>query len=155
MKRILASILVFILMLGSILGAASADAVRDDSAAFGVDMVIVLDMTNSMQQPNDAKKGNDIYHRALSMCRRAGFKPQVPMYLDQMLTSYHVAANGHGIAFIRAGMLDHVKTCSSLYFYQIDDPGVTRSLYLYRRKGAPMSLLAREFWNFMHAEARE
>ena len=61
MKRILASILVFILMLGSILGAASADAVRDDSAAFGVDMVIVLDMTNSMQQPNDAKKGNDIY----------------------------------------------------------------------------------------------
>lgn len=101
------------------------------------------------------KKGNDIYHRAMSMCRRAGFKPQILMYLDQMLTSYHVAANGHGIAFIRAGMLDHVKACSSLYFYQIDDPGVMRSLYLYRRKGASTSLLAREFWNFMHAEARE
>ena len=62
MKRILASILALILVLSSVLTIACADAVRDDSAAFGVDMVIVLDMTNSMKKPNDPNSGNDIYN---------------------------------------------------------------------------------------------
>jgi len=95
------------------------------------------------------KKGNDLHRRALSMCRAAGFKPQVLMYLDQMLTSYHVAENGHGVTFIRTGVLAHVKPCDRLYFYRLDDPAVFRSLYLYRRKETPMSLLGQEFWDFM------
>jgi len=95
------------------------------------------------------KKGNDLHRRALSMCRAAGFKPQVLMYLDQMLTSYHVAENGHGVTFIRRGVLDRVKPCSTLYFYRLDDPCVFRDIYLYRRKEPPMSLLGQEFWDFM------
>lgn len=95
------------------------------------------------------KKGNDLHRRALSMCRSAGFKPQVLMYLDQMLTSYHVAENGHGVAFIRSGVLEHVKPCDRLFFYRLDDPSVFRNLYLYRRKETPMSLLGQEFWDFM------
>lgn len=95
------------------------------------------------------KKGNDIYRRALSMCRSAGFKPKVSMYMDQMLTSYHVASNGHGIAFIRAGVLDHVKPTDKLYFYQIDDEKVVRTIYLYHRKDAPMPPIARDFLEFM------
>ena len=94
-------------------------------------------------------KGNDLHRRALSMCRAAGFKPQVLMYLDQMLTSYHVAENGHGVTFIRSGVLEHVKPCDRLYFYRLDDPSVFRNLYLYRRKETPMSLLGQEFWDFM------
>lgn len=95
------------------------------------------------------KQGNDIYRRALAMCRNAGFRPRVSMYLDQMLTSYHVAANGHGIAFIRAGVLDHVKPTDRLYFYQVNDPNVTRTIYLYHRKDAVMPRAAREFLDFM------
>ncbi|MGE4275878.1 MAG: LysR family transcriptional regulator [Lawsonibacter sp.] len=95
------------------------------------------------------KKGNDIYRRALAMCRNAGFKPKVSMYLDQMLTSYHVAANGHGIAFIRAGVLDHVKPTDRQYFYQIDDDNVVRTIYLYCRKDTPMPPIAADFQAFM------
>lgn len=95
------------------------------------------------------KKGNDIHRRALSMCRSAGFKPQVLMYLDQMLTAYHVAENGHGVTFIRSGVLDHVKPCDRLYFYRLDDPDVFRTLYLYRRRETPMTLLAQQFWDFV------
>jgi len=95
------------------------------------------------------KKGNDLHRRALSMCRTAGFKPQVLMYLDQMLTSYHVAENGHGVTFIRSGVLDRVKPCDKLFFYRLDDPAVFRNLYLYRRRETPMSLLGQEFWDFM------
>ena len=95
------------------------------------------------------KKGNDIYRRALNMCRNAGFRPRVGMYMDQMLTSYHVAANGQGITFIRAGVLDHVKPTDRLYFYQIDDSNVVRTIYLYHRKDAPMPPIARDFLAFM------
>lgn len=101
------------------------------------------------------KKGNDIHRRALAMCRAAGFKPQVLLYLDQMLTSYHVAANGHGIAFIRAGVLDHVKPGTNLYFYRLQDPNVERSLYLYRRKEPQLSFLAQNFWDFMLEKGQE
>ena len=62
------------------------------------------------------KKGNDGYQRAMKMCKNAGYKPRVSMFLDQMLTSYHVAENGHGIAFIRTGILGHVKPTERLFF---------------------------------------
>jgi len=101
------------------------------------------------------KKGNDIYRRALLMCRSAGFKPRVSMYLDQMLTSYHVAANGHGLTFIRACVLDHVKPTDRMFFYQIDDENVVRSIYLYHRKDASLSPVAREFLGFMEEKREE
>ena len=95
------------------------------------------------------KQGNDIYRRALTMCRNAGFRPKVSMYLDQMLTSYHVAANGHGITFIRAGVLDHVKPTDQQYFYQIDDPTVVRTIYLYHRKDVQAIPIVQDFLEFM------
>ena len=95
------------------------------------------------------KKGNDAYRRALEMCRAAGFYPKAGMYLDQMLTAYHVAANGHGVALIRAGLLEHVKPTGQLYFYRLDDPRVMREIYLYRRRKAPLSPGARDFLTFM------
>ena len=101
------------------------------------------------------KKGNDIYRRSRDMCRNAGFTPKVSMYMDQMLTSYYVAANGHGIAFIRAGVLDHVKPTDRLCFYQIDDPNVTRTIYLYSRKDVPLSPAARAFLAFMEERRSE
>lgn len=95
------------------------------------------------------KQGNDIYRRALSMCREAGFKPRVRMYLDQMLTSYHVAASGQGIAFIRPSVLLHVKPTQQLYFYQLNSPEVERDIYLYHKKDAPLAPIALEFLNFV------
>ena len=52
------------------------------------------------------KKGSDTYRRVLKLCRNAGFTPKVNMYLDQMLTAYHVAENGHGLTFVRPRVLD-------------------------------------------------
>ena len=117
--------------------ASGADIPRVNLSAFQNEKFLLL------------KKGNDLHHRALSMCRTAGFKPQILMYLDQMLTSYHVAENGHGVAFIRSGVLDRVKPCDALYFYRLDDPSVFRDIYLYRRREPSMSLLGQEFWDFM------
>ena len=60
MKKTLTVLLALILMLSVIPLTVHADTIKDDSAAFGVDMVIVLDMTKSMKQ--DENTGNDIYN---------------------------------------------------------------------------------------------
>ena len=98
------------------------------------------------------KQGNDLYRRALAMCREAGFKPRVRMYMDQMLTSYHVAASGQGIAFIRPGVLLHVKPTQQLRFYQLDSRGVERELYLYHRKDLSLAPVAQEFLRFVREQ---
>lgn len=94
-------------------------------------------------------KGNDGHSRALRMCRNAGFKPKVSMYMDQMATSYHAAKNGLGITFVRAALLNHVKPTNQLWFYKIDDPDVIRNIFIYHRKDIIMPTIAKDFLDFM------
>lgn len=95
------------------------------------------------------KRGNDIYKRALRLCRNAGFQPKVKMYLDQMLTSYHVAANGHGIAFIRKDIIQHVKWTGQLCFYMINDKDAYRDIMLYYKKDSELPPVVQTFLQFM------
>lgn len=95
------------------------------------------------------KKGNDTHQRALRMCANAGFKPKVKMYLDQMLTSYYVASNGHGAAFIRNTITWHVKNTDSLFFYKLDDENVVRTIFLYSKKNYKLSTIAQDFAEFI------
>ncbi|MEA5136988.1 MAG: LysR family transcriptional regulator [Candidatus Fimivivens sp.] len=95
------------------------------------------------------KKGNDMHQRALKMCRNAGFSPNVKMYLDQMLTSYYIASNGYGVAFIRNAITHYVEPTDKLFFYKIDDPNVVRGITLYYKKDTHLSPAARDFARFM------
>lgn len=95
------------------------------------------------------RKGNDIHERSLSMCSRAGFTPNVTMYLDQMLTSYQLAKQGKGIAFIRAGLTNFMDETNQLFFYKIDDPNAYQNIMIYSRKGASLSKPARYFMDFI------
>lgn len=80
------------------------------------------------------QKCNDLSLRAAAMFQDASFEPQVLWRLDQMLTTYYVAAAGIGAAFIRTGLIDNVEPTDKLYFYCIDDPRMERSVKLYYRK---------------------
>lgn len=81
------------------------------------------------------KERNDIYERAHHMCQNAGFRPKIVMYLDQLLTSYYIAREGHGLCFIRAEMLSYLKKTDRLVFYKIDDPLTVRDVYIYSHNG--------------------
>ena len=95
------------------------------------------------------KQGNDLYKRGLKMCKNAGFVPKVFMYLDQLLTSYYIAKNGKGIAFIRAGMLDYVDYTEQLCFYKIDDKSAVRKIMLNYKKNAELSQVALDFIEYL------
>lgn len=96
------------------------------------------------------KKGNDMYQRSLKMCKKAGFTPSVTMYLDQMLTSYYIACNGKGIAFVRAGVTHYVEATDKLFFYKINDINAYQNIMLYYKKPQPLSKAGMDFITFLN-----
>lgn len=95
------------------------------------------------------KKGNDMYRRGMKMCKNAGFAPNITMYLDQLLTSYYIARDGHGVCFLRSALPACTGETDRLCFYKIADKLATRNIYLYCKKDAPLSDAAREFMDFL------
>jgi len=100
------------------------------------------------------RKGNDSYCRAIDICKNAGFVPKdIYMTADQMLTSYYLAAEGHGVAFIRDSILFHADLTENLLFYKLDDPLTARSIYLYYRRGGALSSVAQAFLHFIQTSS--
>ena len=97
------------------------------------------------------KKGNDMYHRGLKMCRRAGFTPKVAMQLDQLLTAYYIACSGKGITFVRTGVTHHLEATNKVFFYKIDDENSVRKIMLHYKKSQPLSKAGTDFIEFLCA----
>lgn len=95
------------------------------------------------------QKGNDLYNRGMNMCRNADFKPNVKMYLDQLLTSYYVALSGNGVVFIRDEITCHVEPTTKLFFYKIDDDNSMRDIMIYYRKTNPSIEISKDFIKYL------
>jgi DNA-binding transcriptional LysR family regulator len=95
------------------------------------------------------KRGSDIYRRVMSMCKKRGFTPRISMYLDQLLTCYHIASRGKGVAFVRDSITRYVERTDKLYFYKIDDELAVRAIKLYYKTAYPRSSPAGEFLEFI------
>lgn len=95
------------------------------------------------------KQGNDIYRRGMKMCQDSGFKPKIVMELDQLLTSYYLAAAGEGIAFIRSSIPYYTGYTDALRFYKIDHPEMKRQIHVYHNKSAELTQKQNMFIKFM------
>ena len=99
------------------------------------------------------RAGNDSHTRAMQMCHNAGFQPKdIYMTADQMLTSYYLAVEGHGVAFVRDSIMFHADLTENLYFYKLDDPAATRNVYLYYRKDRELFPVAQAFLDFVRKD---
>ncbi|WP_186429160.1 LysR family transcriptional regulator [Clostridium sp. BSD9I1] len=85
------------------------------------------------------KKGNDMYTRGMKLCQQAGFVPKAVMHLDQLMTSYHIACKGIGIAFIRDSLVRYMNFNQDVYFYKLDGELSSRELVLIRKKNRYLS----------------
>jgi DNA-binding transcriptional LysR family regulator len=95
------------------------------------------------------KKGTDIHRRVMAICRKSGFTPMVSMYLDQLLTCYHIAREGKGVACVRDSITRYVEQTDKLYFYKIEDELAVRAIKLYYKKEYPRPSAADEFLEFV------
>jgi DNA-binding transcriptional LysR family regulator len=99
------------------------------------------------------KQGNDLNRRALQMFHKNGIEPKVAMYLDQIQTSYFVAKDGRGVAFIRASMLEHLEPTNKLVFYKVQSKLASRYVRLFYRKKGALSHIEEMFLDFCREES--
>lgn len=93
------------------------------------------------------KKGNDMHERALEIFRRARVAPKVIMTLDQLMTSYHMAAAGIGAAFVRAELIKYDG--GGLCFYRLDGGCTTRRINLICKKSRKLPGVVEEFMEYL------
>lgn len=93
------------------------------------------------------KKGNDMRERALEIFRRARVAPKVIMTLDQLMTSYHMAAAGIGAAFVRAELMKYVD--GGLCYYRLDDEHTVRKINLICKKSRKLPGVVEEFIGYL------
>ena len=91
------------------------------------------------------KPGNDLYERATTICRDAGFVMKVSMSIDQVMTALNIASAGVGALFVRAELIKHFPRSDNLCFYKFDHPLSTRKINWAVKAGAYVSKAAQAF----------
>ena len=97
-------------------------------------------------------EGNDLYTRSVAMCKAAGFFPQIQMYLDQMMTLYHMSKSQMGATFLRDSILNYEVPTDKLYFYKLDSSLNIRHVSISCKKKRYVSHVMTTFIDFCKSQ---
>lgn len=92
-------------------------------------------------------RGNDMNRRAKGLLRAVGIEPPVRLYLNQLMTAYHMAAAGLGATFLTDTLIRMAAPNDSLNYYLINHPLMEREIFIAapQKKYRPKALQA--FWD--------
>ena len=81
-------------------------------------------------------KGNDMYRRSKKLFQHNGFTPHVRLYLNQLMTAYHMARQGLGATFLTDTLVRLSAPNEALVYYKLEDEAAQRQIFLaVKRKG--------------------
>ena len=81
-------------------------------------------------------KGNDMYRRSRKLFQNNEVTPHVRLYLNQLMTAYHMARQGLGSTFLTDTLVRLSAPNEALLYYKLDDPNAQRQIFLaVQRKG--------------------
>lgn len=69
------------------------------------------------------KAGNSMHTHAMEVFRQAGFMPQVSLFLDQLSTSYSLAAQGSGCCFVTDTVFRYHRFDDPIFLYHVTGSG--------------------------------
>ena len=92
------------------------------------------------------REGNNLFSRGNQMFREAGFTPKIKMSISQMVTSYRLADNGLGAAFVSDRLVRAKR--SHLRFYKINSDYADRLFYFLLPKRDYTPFAVRSFIDF-------
>ena len=90
-------------------------------------------------------RGNDLYRRALDLCRHEGFVPQVRLYLNQLMTAYHMGRQGLGVTFLTDSLIKLSMPSQTMVYYKIQDPEAIRPIFMAIHKNTYRTRAMQEF----------
>lgn len=97
------------------------------------------------------KKGYDMHARAMRLCQKNGFEPQVFMFLDQLMTVYNMVNQQLGVSFVTDTTVKLSDTGKNVVFFKLDDELTTRHINLTHKLNRYVSRPMREFIRMMTA----
>ena len=81
-------------------------------------------------------KGNDMYRRSKKLFQHNGFTPCVRLYLNQLMTAYHMARQGLGATFLTDTLVRLSAPNEALVYYKLEDEEAARQIFLaVKRRG--------------------
>jgi DNA-binding transcriptional LysR family regulator len=92
-------------------------------------------------------RGNDMNRRAKGLLRAVDIEPPVRLYLNQLMTAYHMAAAGLGATFLTDTLIRMAAPNDNLNYYLINHPLMEREIFIAapQKKYRPKALQA--FWD--------
>ena len=75
-------------------------------------------------------KGNDMFRRSRKLFQNNGMTPHVRLYLNQLMTAYHMARQGLGATFLTDTLVRLSAPNEALVYYKLDDPNAQRQIFL-------------------------
>lgn len=90
------------------------------------------------------KNGNNMYKHAMEIFKNSNFSPCVSFRLDQLSTSYRLAASGNGVCFVTDTIFKYYKFNDDVILYNIEGSG-NRTLYVVQKKNRYTSAVMQKF----------
>ena len=75
-------------------------------------------------------KGNDMFRRSRKLFQNNSMTPHVRLYLNQLMTAYHMARQGLGATFLTDTLVRLSPPNEALVYYKLDDPNAQRQIFL-------------------------
>ncbi len=79
-------------------------------------------------------KGNDMHRRAKGLFQAAKVTPQVRLYLNQLMTAFHMARQGLGPTFLTDTLVRLAAPTEALVYYRLSGELATRQTFLAVKK---------------------
>lgn len=79
-------------------------------------------------------KGNDMYRRSKGLFQSAGITPKVKLYLNQLMTAFHMARKGLGVTFLTDTLVCMAAPTEELVYYRLDGELAMRETFLAVKK---------------------
>lgn len=92
-------------------------------------------------------KGNDMYRRAMEIFRETGITPQVRLYLNQLMTAYHMAAAGLGATFLTDTLIRMAAPNDQLNYYLLNHPLLEREIFIAMPRSTYHPKALQAFWD--------
>ena len=79
-------------------------------------------------------RGNDMYRRSKGLFQANGIVPKVRLYLNQLMTAFHMARRGLGITFLTDTLVSIAAPTEDLVYYRLEGELAMRETFLAVKK---------------------
>lgn len=101
------------------------------------------------------KTENDTGERGMKICQNQGFKPDIILRLDQLMTAYNVACSGMGCTFISDTLVQCVQSNPNIVYYKAAGNEAHREVHFYQKRNKYMTRAMEEFLKIVDIYSRK